>query len=167
LNALALAADGTLYVSDSGIKEGFESTGSDAIYRIRGEREVERLASGPSLGHPSGLHAANGGVWAVGFTSGELYFVGADGKQANVRKLPSGQLDVIVELDDAQLAIASWEGRCVYRGPAAGGEFTKVVGDTDSAAGIGYDKKRERLLLPLVLSDALEAHSLPPPTPGP
>jgi hypothetical protein len=55
----------------------------------------------------------------------------------------------------------------VYRGPAAGGEFTKVVGDTDSAAGIGYDKKRERLLLPLLLSDALEAHSLPPPTPGP
>src|SRR5690606_4178169 len=62
---------------------------------------------------------------------------------------------------------SSWEGSAVYRGTPEG-DFTAVVSDVKAPADIGYDAKRNALLIPLFMSDAVQIQSLgAPATPAP
>lgn len=58
LNDLVAAMDGTLYVSDTSVRaagDGFEPTGTGAVYEISPEGTVRPLAQGADLGLPNGL----------------------------------------------------------------------------------------------------------------
>jgi hypothetical protein len=118
------------------------------------------VAKGADLGRPNGVFApGDGSVWVVTFGSGELYKLGADGKKSDVTKLPKGQLDGVVAVDDGELLVSSWEGSCVYRGKP-GGEWKEVVSGVKSPADIGWDSKRKRVLVPLFQGGAIELHEL-------
>jgi sugar lactone lactonase YvrE len=165
LNAVAAAPDGTIYVSDSGLKagkEGLEPTGSDAIYRIGTRGTAEPVLRDKSLNRPNGLVADNEGVWVASFGSNELYRVnvkGNEGKKEQVHQLPTGALDGLVALPDGSVLVSSWAGGAVYRGKP-GGSFSAVVKDVKSPAAIGYDQKRNALLIPLFESDAVQIHTI-------
>lgn len=146
LNDITASADGTVYVSDTGLKEGFKPSGTDAIYKLVDGAAVV-LIKDKSLGGPNGLLASMTGVMVVTFGSGELYTVGLDGTRGEAQKLPSGSLDGIVSLNDGRLAISSWEANAVLAGKA-GETFDVAVTETPSPADIGYDTKRNRLLIP-------------------
>ncbi|HTM43699.1 MAG TPA: hypothetical protein VL137_02020 [Polyangiaceae bacterium] len=160
LNDLSAGPDGSLYVSDSGIKDGFAPSGTDAVYRIDTEGHPQSIASGTSLGQPNGVSADATGVWVVTF-SGELYHLNNDGTRAASQKAPSGKLDGVVHLDANSFLISSWDCGCVYR-TSPGGAFVKVADNLTSPADINYDAKRNRLLVPIMLQGKLEAHSLSP-----
>jgi len=161
LNDTTVGPDGSVYVSDSGLKggaEGFEPSGTDAIYRIAPDGSVEKLISGDELLRPNGLVATADGVWAVTFGANELYLV-ADGAKSSVVQLPSGSLDGVVLLEGGDLLIASWEAGSVFRGPVAG-PFTAVITDAPSPADIGFDTKRSLVLIPLFMDNKVMLHPL-------
>jgi sugar lactone lactonase YvrE len=160
LNDIALGPDGTLYFSDSGIKagaNGFEPTGSDAIYKLVND-QPKALVRGKNLNGPNGLMADESGIWVVTFRGNELYNV-KSGKKADIKQLPKGGLDGIVKTNDGRLLVTSWDANQIFGG-TLDGEFTVVVADAKSPADIGYDVKRNRVLIPLFLENAVRIQPL-------
>jgi len=165
LNDVAVAPDGTIYVSDSGLaagKSGLEGNGTDAIYRIdKGTKKAVRVIRDKGLGNPNGLLADDEGVWVVSFGSGQIYRVSREGRKEAGENLPTGQLDGIVQVSDGSLLVSSWEGSSILRGfPGAG--FLANISGVASPADIGFDPKRKRVLVPLFMGDTLEIRTLAP-----
>lgn len=159
LNDVAIGPDDkTVYVTDTGLKPGFEPSGTDAVYRVV-DGKISKLASGRELGQPNGLLPEANGTWVVTFGSGELYWLGNKGRRDRIQTLPQGGLDGIVRTRDGRLLVSSWKAATVYGGTPSG-DFVPVLSGVTSPADIGYDKKRNRLLVPLFEKDALVLHSL-------
>jgi sugar lactone lactonase YvrE len=160
LNDLVSAGGNVAYVSDSGLQaaaDGFEPTGSDAVYRIDRDGSVERIAAGENMNRPNGLAVRNSEVWVVTFGANELYRLD-DGEKADVQNLPAGSLDGLILLDDGSVLVSSWEAGAVFRGRE--GSFETVIEDVDSPADIGYDTRRDLVLVPHFMDDQVSIHPL-------
>lgn len=159
LNDVA-AGDGVVYVSDSGLGDGFKPTGTDAVHEIKDgkAKEIIKQSKKLDLGRPNGLAVIDGNVWVVTFGSGELYRID-QGNKVDAVKLPKGGLDGIAVRKDGKLLISSWEGQAVFEGPAAGPFAEKVTG-VASPADIGRDSKRDRVLIPLFEGNTVEIRPL-------
>lgn len=156
-----IATDGKdVYVSDSGLKAGaggnFEPTGTDAIWKISGDKAI-KIASGSALNRPNGLEVVNGRVWAVTFGAAELYRV-ENGKKTAVSTLPKASLDGLIHLPDGTYLVSSWDGKAVYRGN--NNVFHAVVENVNAPADIGYDTKRQLLLIPHFMDSIVSLHPL-------
>lgn len=155
VNDLVAGPDGSVYVTDMGMggmgPSGPTGPRSDAIYRIATDGSVHRLAEGVVLGNPNGL-AWKDGLWVASFGSGELYRLTDSGQPADARHPPAGQLDGLVALDDGRVAVTSWESGAIYAGPEDG-VLSPLVTDLKGPADLGYDRKRQRLLIPVLLDD--------------
>lgn len=170
VNDVATGKDGVIYVSDSGLNEAWESTGTEAIYVIlKGKakklvdaKKAKKAKS--SLVGPNGLLAGEGGVWVVS-QDGLLFWVSDKGEIGATQKVSAGQNDGIVWIDDGRTLVASWADGAVFAGKP-GGDFVKEVSGLEAPADIGYDCQRNRLLIPLFKSDTVVLHSLnePPAT---
>jgi sugar lactone lactonase YvrE len=168
LNDVAVGPDGTVFVTDSGLKlgkDGLEPDGSDAIYKIGKSKRAEKLIAGKELGGPNGILADDKGLSVVTFGSSSLYRVGLDGKKEPDQKFPVNALDGLVKLSDGTLLVSSWGASEVLRG-TPGGTFDPVIRDAKSPADIGYDTKRNVVLIPLFTLDAIELAKLPNPPPA-
>lgn len=161
LNDLAAGRDGSVYVSDSGLKPDFSPSGTDAIYKIDSAGKVTAIAKSPDLHSPNGVAVLpNGKVVVVTFAkAGELYTLGANGQKENVIKLPAGQLDGVEILPSGVFLVSSWETSAVYR-VARDGTARVVVKDVPSPADIGYDSRRNRVLIPIFTKNYLVIQSL-------
>ncbi len=159
LNDVA-AGDASVYVSDSGLGEGFKPNGSDAVWEIKDgkAKAIAKQAKKLDLGRPNGLAVVDGKVWVVTFGTGELYRLDG-GNKVDAVKLPKGGLDGLVARKDGKLLISSWEGQVVLEGPAAGPFAEKITG-VESPADIGLDTKRNRVLIPMFQGNAVEMHPL-------
>ena len=160
LNDIAVAKDGRVFVSDSGLKtgaNGFEPTGTDAVYEIS-KGKLKTLAKGKDLGGPNGLLAVDNGLLVVTFNAAELYRLDDQGAKQQVTKLPEGGLDGIAQSGDA-LLISSWKSSTVYRG-TLGGSFVPALTGMKGAADITFDSKRRHVLVPRFLDNAVEAYDL-------
>ena len=161
LNDIATSADGSkVYVSDTGIKfgeKGPEATGSEAVWVIE-KGKAKAIAKGKDLGGANGVAVVDNGIVVVGFGSGEVYRLDDKGKKQDASKTPKGMLDGVVSLGDS-LLVSSWDGAAVYKGKL-GGTFDAVLTDQKSPADIGYDTKRNRVLIPHFTEDTVEAYDL-------
>jgi sugar lactone lactonase YvrE len=158
INDLGTGPDGGLYATDSGFKPDFSPSGTDAVYKIIGGKP-KLLLKGAELGHPNGILPSAGGAWVVTFGSGELYWVSDKGARESVQRLPKGKGDGIVIGPGGRMFISSWEGSSVLAG-TPGAEFSEIASGLESPADIGYDSKRNRLLIPLFMKDSLVFHPL-------
>jgi sugar lactone lactonase YvrE len=159
LNDLA-SDENNVYVSDSGMKmEGgnFVGTNTDSIWLVTGTQS-RRYASGMDLNRPNGLAVSGGKVWAVAFAGSELYDI-ANGKKGQVTTLPAGGLDGFVAIPDGSFLVSSWDGKAVYRG-TPGGTFQPVLQNVESPADIGFDSKRNRILVPHFMENRVSIHPL-------
>ncbi|MFL6248904.1 MAG: SMP-30/gluconolactonase/LRE family protein [Thermoanaerobaculia bacterium] len=157
-----ITTDGqSLYVSDTGIRSGpgiaFYDTGTDAIWKISGDRP-QKYADGPALQHPNGLDWRDGKLRVVTFRGNALYEL-VDGKRRNVAKMPGGQLDGVVHLADGTALISSWKGNEIYRAPARG-KAEAILAGMDAPADLGYDTKRHRLLIPHPMANQVTVHTV-------
>jgi hypothetical protein len=159
------AADGKVYFTDSGLKggkEGLESNGTDGVYVIDTKAKklaAKTLVKSKDLHGPNGILATKDTLYVACFGAAELLTLGLDGKKkAEPTKLPKGALDGVVLLGE-ELLISSWEGKALFRGKP-GGEFKQVAGDLNAPADIGYDTKRNRVLVPRFLDNKVEAWDL-------
>jgi hypothetical protein len=162
LNDVAVSSGGTVYVSDSGFSDGFVPSGSDAIYKITAEGVAESVIAGEALGHPNGLLAKDSGeLVVVTFGSGEVYTVSGEGKQERSEgfKPEQGSLDGIIALPSGEVLVSSWASSGVYKG-TENGPFTTVIADVDAPADIGWDGKRNRVLIPLFKQNSVVIHEL-------
>jgi sugar lactone lactonase YvrE len=160
-NDVAIGADGTVYVTDSGIKiddQGVAPTGTDAVWAVV-KKKAKKLAKGDELGKPNGIVVdASGAIWIASFGTGELYLLDAKGGRDKVQKLPTGALDGL-RVDGETIWVSSWEGNSILKG-TAGGEFEKVLGDVTSPADFGVDTKRNLILIPLFTQNTVLAFAL-------
>ncbi|CAN5770024.1 hypothetical protein BH23GEM10_BH23GEM10_02970 [soil metagenome] len=168
LNDIAIGDDG-VYVTDTGVDASFSPTGTDAIYRFGAEvgsgagdvgsggaGGIATVASGGALSQPNGIVVHGGDIYMVPFGSNVVYVIrAAGGEPREFATLPAGQLDGIVRLDDGSLLVSSWEGGAVYR-VSAGGDATVVFDGLEAPADIGWDSRRQRVLIPLFMGNAIE-----------
>jgi SMP-30/Gluconolactonase/LRE-like region len=162
LNDVSVSPDGTVFVSDTGLKagkEGLEPSKKDAIYKVGSDGKVSTLIKGESLGLPNGLSADADGVW-VATWQGKLYRVSNDGKQEAAVNVPGDQLDGLLRTADGQTIISSWGKSTVYLG-AADGSFSPLVADLKAPADLGYDSQRNQILVPLFTENAIQIHKVP------
>ena len=160
LNDVAPDGKDGVFVSDTGVDAKFQPNGSDAVYHITKDGKLTTLIKNKDLGGPNGVWAnPDGSVWVVTLRSGEIYQVDAKGKQGKAEKLPKGQLDGIVVLDNGDLLVSSWEAQGVYRGKP--GSWTQIISGVQSPADIGFDSKRQKVLIPVFLGNQVQIHPLP------
>lgn len=162
LNDVAAAPDGRIFVTDTGVKvgaNGFEPTGTDAVYVIDKGGKVNPLAKGKELAGPNGIIAWEKGALVNSMSGNQLYKLDEKGAQSEVTQLPEGMLDGLVNLGDG-LLVSSWKGAAIYRGKL-GGKFEPVLtGFKDGPADIGFDSKRKRVLVPRFMGNAVEVYDL-------
>jgi len=160
LNDIAVAKDGRVFVSDTGVKagaNGFDPTRTDAVYVID-KGKLKTIAKSKDLGGPNGLLAVDKGVLVVTFGNNELYRLDEKGVKQDVTKLPGGALDGIAQAGD-KLLVSSWQTSSVYRG-TLGGTFEVVLSELKGPADIGFDSKRQRVLVPRFMENAVEVYDL-------
>lgn len=157
LNDLTVDAEGTLYVSDTGLNPDFSSSGTDAIYRFDGDRAVA-VAEGTHLSSPNGIIAHDGMLTVVSFGGPDVLRIdlAADDPAASevIATLPAGQADGVVRLDDGTLLVSSWGGEAIYR-VREGADPEAVVEGIPSPADIGWDAQRQRVLIPVFQENRL------------
>ncbi|MGL5816582.1 MAG: hypothetical protein ACRCYR_03395, partial [Phycicoccus sp.] len=159
LNDVARWPAGGVVVSDSALVPnadgtGFDAGDGDAIYRIDARGRLSTVAAGPSLDSPNGLTVDRHGLLlAVSVdTSNEVYTI-VDGERRTVRRTPVGQLDGLEVLGDGSFLVSSFGESTTVRVPRQGAAETLLAGRT--AADLGVDRCRARVLLPLLLEDEL------------
>lgn len=164
LNDLAVGPDGALYITDSAI--GFDEQGNmthpgiDRIFRIGERHQVSVAAEGDTLQRPNGI------TWDE---VGKRFIVAPFGgppvyawKQGNVA--PSaiargpGGFDG-VEMVQGRVFISSWTDSTVSAYES--GSQVKVISGVASPADIGYDAKRNRILIPVFNANRMEIWQLP------
>ena len=159
LNDVSAAPDGTLYFTDLGARvagDKLEATGQDAVYKLVRE-QARAVVRGKQLHQPNGVWADASGVWVVTFGSNELFDV-RSGSKAKTQKLPATQLDGIIKSNDGLFYVSSWEHNQIFSGKP--GEAFQPAYDVNSPADIGYDSKRNWLLIPLMLENTIKLQPL-------
>jgi hypothetical protein len=143
LHDLAVERRGPLYVTDrSGILFSIEEDGSHA--------EVLR---GEELGEPTGIVTSVRGVFVTGFANRSISQLWPDELKAFVRGR-NWELYGIALTQDGSLAFSNWADSTVLFiqasvGGSRGNIFT-LVQDVPTPGGLGYDSKRDRILVPVL-----------------
>jgi sugar lactone lactonase YvrE len=163
LNDIAAAPDGSIYVTDTGIRfdanGGMSHPGTDQIFKITGRKVTVLKAD--SLNAPNGItwDPANG-RFIIGPFSGTALLAWKEGDKtpATIAKGP-GQYDGVEVLPDGRVLVSSWADSSVYA--VQNGTFTKVVPNVSGPADIGFDSKRNVLAVPRFNDGKIEFYKLP------
>ncbi len=154
LNDICIGPDGTVYITDSGLKPGTGGnapSGSDALWKLGPNHRPVAIARGKDLGEPNGIIADSTGVTMVTLGSGQVFHFDAKGKRTELPKPPKGALDGLLGLPDGSLLMSSWEGQAIYK--LAAGRYTTVADSLASPADFGYDPGRHRLMIPQLMEN--------------
>lgn len=162
LNDVVAGQGGQIYVTDTGSLNGTNGTNGangtngppDAIYRIGIDNSVEKLAQSSGIGKPNGIAIRGGDLFVVTAGSNEIYTIDVEGYRESIIKVPAGGLDGIVLLRDGRAVVSSWEAGAIFV-QQPDGTFRQLLSGIEGPADMGYDAKRDRLLVPAFLEDAV------------
>ena len=153
-NDIFVTADNTAYISDSGGQSG-------TIIKVSPSGEVSLLQPRDDvMEKPNGVAVMADGTVVHGGRGVNLSFRDTSGRLLREKTLPTGQFDGIIPLADGGLLIASQLGRNVYRVSSAG-VITELAKEIPVPAAIGYDTKRNRLLIPQIALSSVTMVDLP------
>jgi hypothetical protein len=164
LSAVSIAPTGALYVTDAGIR--FDDVGNvlhpgpDRIFRVGPDRKVTVAVRGDTLGRPYAiaLDAMGKRFIVAPFGTKSLFAWKPEDKAPSVIAKGPGGFDGVV-VAGARLFAASWSDSTVSSYET--GEEVKVVTGVPNPGEIGYDAKRNRLLVPLLTGNRVEIWQLP------
>src|SRR5690606_23901033 len=134
---------------------GMEPTGTDAVYRLDASGRPGILAQGAELRNPNGVVATAEGVVMASMGAGRLLRLVEGAEPELIAELPAAELDGVVLLPDGSFLVSSWAGEAIYRIDPAGA-VSVALENISAAADIGYDDRRERILVPRLTEDRLE-----------
>lgn len=162
LNDIAAAPDGSLYITDTAIKfgaKGPEHVGKDQIFRVTPDHKISVAITNDSLGRPNGItwDAANQRFIVVPFGSATLVAWKPGDKTLTAVGTGAGQFDG-VEIVNGAIIVSSWADSAVHR--VDNGKWTTIIKGVPSPADIGYDAKRNRILVPIFTGNRVEIWQL-------
>jgi sugar lactone lactonase YvrE len=161
LNDITVGPDGTVYVTDSGMRPDFSASGTDALWRFDAAGRPVRVAASAEMGRPNGIVADSTGVLVVTFGSGAAYRVDAAGTRTALPTPPGGGFDGLVRTADGALFVSSWADSSVSRLAPGDTAWARVFTGIVSPADLGLDTRRGRLLIPVFQADRIEIRPLP------
>ncbi len=141
LNDIHVGPDGTVYVTDSGLRADFSNSGTAAVWRFDPRGSGTTIARGNALGGPNGIWADSGGVTVVSYSSGDTYRLSARGARTALPKPPAGGLDGLVRASDGAWLVSSWNDSTVRRLMPGDTAWIAVVRGVESPADIGFDTR--------------------------
>jgi len=164
LNDIAVAQNGALYITDTGIK--FDDVGNvlhpgpDRIFRVGPDMAVTVAARGDTLGRPNGitLDVAGKRFIVVEFGGKAVLAWKPGDKAPSVIARGPGGFDG-VEIVGGKILVSSWNDSTVSSYET--GQEVKLITGVPSPADIGYDAKRNRLLIPVFTGNRVEIWQLP------
>lgn len=157
LNDVDATPRGDVYFTDSG------SEGSPgAVYLLRHSADVPQkvtladgtVLEGADLGGPNGILADRRGLFVATYGSGELFRVTPEGERLQLLPPSEMGLDGIVSLEERGFLFSSWGDSAVYW-IRADGTVSPLLEGLEAPADLGYDARRDRVLVPLFFRDAL------------
>ncbi len=161
---MTVASTGALYITDTGIRFDDVSNvlhpGPDRVFRIGPDRKISVAARGDSLGWPKGITVDPVGkrfiIVSFGPTKSVLAWKPGD-KAPKVIAKGAGGFDG-VEVVGTRILVSSWTDSTVSAYET--GQEVKVITGVPSPADIGYDAKRNRVLVPIFSGDRVEIWQL-------
>jgi hypothetical protein len=148
LNDLAVAEDGTIYVTDSSPDKG-------AIYRIARDGAVSVVAKGEALGRPNGIALdAAGNIVTVGLATRDIVTRSPSGSIVSVLHNPGlGNDGLFVLKDGGRLTSSVADGTLAHVRPDD--SVHVVATGLPGAASITYDVKRQLVIIPQLRENAV------------
>jgi sugar lactone lactonase YvrE len=164
LNDVAIAPNGAIYITDTGIR--FDDVGNvlhpgpDRVFRVGPDRKVTVAVRGDSLGRPNGIALdAVGRRFIIVQAGGKAVLAWKPGdKTPRVIARGVGGFDGVEMIGD-KIVVSSWTDSSITRFDSTQG--TKIITGVPTPADIGYDAKRNRVLIPILTGNRVEVWQLP------
>ena len=163
LNDVAAAPDGSVWITDTGIKfdakGAMSPSGKQQVFRIAGTAITSPII-GDSLGNPNGIawDGANNRWLMAGFSGKDIVRFTADDHQTFVVASGPGGYDGLEVLPDGRVLVTSWTDSTVS--VVEGNALRKLITGVSAPADIGIDTKRMRLALPRFEGNTVEIWAL-------
>jgi hypothetical protein len=161
LNDVAAAADGKVYVTDSGLKPDFSRSNTDAIWVVERTKATKLLGS-PELNQPNGVVVDGAFLWVVSFGAPELRRISIDDKKVvATSKLPGGGLDGVALMPSGKLVVSSWEKKMLWLGESID-QTTWAWKDIVSVeAPADFDVAGGSIVVPHFMANMVESYTAP------
>jgi glucose/arabinose dehydrogenase len=164
LHHVAVGPDDLIYVTDTQVKIKGEREqvrqGDGRIYRIDQAGSIEVIASGEELRSPAGI-AWDGTRFLIAQSWGKEVLAWNPGTATKAVLRGPGAYDGLVVLPTGAVIVSSRHDDALHVAHT-GGELRPLFTRKPSPGGIGFDRKRNRLLIAVADGDRLEAWTLPP-----
>ncbi|MFP5246097.1 MAG: PQQ-dependent sugar dehydrogenase, partial [Thermoanaerobaculia bacterium] len=152
LRDVAVGPDESVYVTDTGVQiKGAREhvrVADGRVFRVSGEDDIEIAAAGEELRAPSGI-AWDGTRFLIAQAYGKEVLAWRPGSGAKAVLRGPGAFDGLVVLPNGAVIVASHHDNALHVAHE-GGELRPLFARNPSPAGIGFDRKRNRLLIPSV-----------------
>lgn len=168
VNDVARGPGDTLYVTDTGIRfdevGNMTAPGPNRVYAVHG-RTASVLLDGGLLAGPNGVawDSAGGRLLIAPFSGPALIAWTPGGRAPNPRRLAAGPggFDGLVVLPDRRLLVTSWADSSVHavRNDTT---MTPLLTGLEAPADLGFDSRRNRLLVPLFNQDRVVVYEMRP-----
>ena len=164
LNDIVVGITGALYITDTGIR--FDDVGNvlhpgpDRVFRVGPDRVVTQAIRGDTLGRPNGIALDPVGKRFIIVEFGGRYVLAwkpGDKAPGVVAKGPGGFDGVVVA--GSRILVSSWADSTVSSYET--GQEVRLISGVPGPADIGYDAKRNRLLIPVLPGNRVEIWQLP------
>jgi hypothetical protein len=165
LNDVAVGPDGALYLTDTGLgldpKTGFGHPGPDRIYRIGADRKPTVALEDTSLAAPNGItwDSAGRSFVIVPFFGQQIVRWAPGDSALQPLATGKGQHDGVEPIGNGRLLVTSWADSSLNL--IDGGRVNRLAGGVPSPADIGWDAKRRRAAVPLLMQGRVELWEVP------